>query len=350
MGQFWGCFGADLGQFWGSFVAFLGQVGGFSGGVLGQLCGCSGVVLGQFWILGGSFGVFLGAVLGQFSGSSEVVLGLVWGSFEDVFGLFWDCFGSFGDSFRVVLRLFWGTFNAVMGLFWGCFGAILELFWGCFEAVLGQFCGCFAALWGSFGAFSTLSTFQGPFWWWGSSGRRQEGWWEFCRSLVQGGAPGSSVMGRGAGLGYQAEVSHASAQPPEPQALPRVRGPGAVCAGELHSLRPPSALCTSTDPRTRRALSISPRVAKRRHPAGCCGASAEPGPSEREPRHEGRVMGDIAQKAAGKHRERESPAALRETSAVGTKGSRAGGGKLSISRVMIIWRESLEGFRAGRSV
>lgn len=104
-----------------------------------------------------------------------------------------------------------------------------------------------------------------------------------------------------------------------------------VCAGELHSLQAAAALCpvheASVDRWTRRVLSILLRVAKRWDPTGCCGASAEPGTPAGEPLDEGRMMWEIAQKAAARHHERGSPTPLRETSAVGTKGSRPGGGR-----------------------
>lgn len=59
-----------------------------------------------------------------------------------------------------------------------------------------------------------------------------------------------------------------------------------LCAGELHSLQAAASLCpvheASMGQWTRRALSIFPRVAMRRDPAGCRGASADPGTAHRQ--------------------------------------------------------------------
>lgn len=120
---------------------------------------------------------------------------------------------------------------------------------------------------------------------------------------------------------------------------PGVQGEEAVRAGELSSLQAAAALCPgherSTGRWTRRAFSIFPGVAKRRDPTGRCGASAEPGTTAEEPLDEGRMRWEIAQKAAARHRERESPRALREGSAAGQKGQGQEEEELSISRVMI---------------
>lgn len=82
---------------------------------------------------------------------------------------------------------------------------------------------------------------------------------------------------------------------------------------------------------TRRALSIFPCVAKRPHPKGGCGASAEPGTAAGEP------LDAVRDRTKGTTREKPLQ--------WGQKGQSQEEEELSISRMVIIWREVSGGFQ-----